>query len=220
MGDQLERLGVFQHQRCGNGRRQQRSRGRHAAIACGLARGMAQRGTAGRDLAGGHAPGGRCGADQHGAGAGTNPAQRFILQRCRHATARHLPAINGSIGEGLDNFDLLPIDIKLFGDQHRDRCLDALADFGIVRSDDDAVVGGDRHPGVHCTARRRVGGGTVQPYPEPAAGNGAGKQKAATVERNRHAFAACLMAARCADRWRSGRDCRSSPRRSGHDRER
>ena len=88
-------------------------------------------------------------------------------------TAGALVAIELRIDVGLLDHDMLPVGIELFGDDHGEGCLDALADLRRLGIDRDGVVGRDADEGVH----RRVGaawrlgcvGGVAQVEPQQPA---------------------------------------------------
>src|SRR6185312_14336125 len=57
---------------------------------------------------------------------------------------------------GLFDVDVLPVDVELFGDQHWQHVLDALAKLGIFCHDGDGSVGGDLNIVDRCWRNLRL----------------------------------------------------------------
>ncbi len=101
-------------------------------------------------------PGVGGGGDQHLPAGGADAAQRVPVERGGEAAAGELGAILLGIVVRLLDPDVLPGNIQLLGDQHRQHGLDALADLRVLGDDGDDAVRGDLHIGVQ---RRQVAGG-------------------------------------------------------------
>ena len=101
-----------------------------------------------------HAPALRGGGHQHLPPGGADAAQRIVVERRRHAAARKLLAVFGCVERRLFDPHVLPVDVELLGDHHRQHRLDALADLGILRHDRHDAVGRDADEGVErsCSA--------------------------------------------------------------------
>ena len=104
------------------------------ATACG----MDDAAVAGGQFAGCHTPTRRRRTDQHGASHGTGTAQTFPVHGDGKRTAGELRAVGGGIDGRLLNANILPGGVHLFGDDHRQRRLHALADFGVLGEQQDA----------------------------------------------------------------------------------
>ena len=150
------------------------------------------------------------GADQHGAGHGADAAQVVPVHRRGQAAAGELAAVELGIVVGLLDADVLPVDVQLLGDHHRQRGLDALTDLRVLGHDGDDAVGRDAHIGVQRRAPAASAASALAAMREAehqAAADDGGLQEVAARGAGRvasghgaHAFTcwpeACLMAAR------------------------
>ena len=106
-----------------------------------------------------HVPGLRRRGHEHLPPRGADAAQGIVVERRRHAAAGELLAVFGGIKRRLLDPHVLPFDVELLGDHHRQHRLDALADLGILRHDGDDAIGRDADEGVErrgfaCVGRR------------------------------------------------------------------
>jgi hypothetical protein len=105
-----------------------------------------------------HSPGLRCGAEQQDARLRTSRAQ--LHPRVRHAVAGagDLAAIAlvdvGIADRRGDDADRADPDLKLLGDQHRQRGVHALAHLGAIHQHRDRIVPGYPQPRIELAARR------------------------------------------------------------------
>ena len=103
-----------------------------------------------------------CGYEHLAAGR-SYAAQRVPGLGSGRAAAGGLAAVGGFVEVGLFHADVLPVDVELFGDEHRQLGLDALAHFGSASFDGDGAVGGDFDEGGRLQVRLfgglGVGGG-------------------------------------------------------------
>jgi len=90
----------------------------------------------------------RRGHDEHRPGSCTSLPHRQPVRRRGAASTRTLPAVLLLVGQRLLDVDLLPVNVEFLGDKHRQHRLHALPDFGILGTDDDAVVGIDADEGI------------------------------------------------------------------------
>ena len=91
-----------------------------------------------------HVPGLRRSRDDHVAAGCADLAQRFPVGRRRVAAAGVLRAVLHLIEIRLLDADVFPVDVELFGDEHRQVRLHALADVRVLRHQRDDAVRGDR----------------------------------------------------------------------------
>ena len=106
-----------------------------------------------RELGFGHVPRRRGGRDQHLPRGRADLAHRRVVAGHRGAAAGRLRAVL-RIEIALLDLDGLPVDVELFSDQHRQRRLDALADFRILADDGDRAVTRDLDERVRHERRR------------------------------------------------------------------
>ena len=84
-----------------------------------------------------------------------------------------------TVGVGEDVADILPRNVKLFGDHHRHGGKGALPHLGLRGHDADDVVGVDREPGVDLDGRAmRAGFGRARPSIRPPAAEAVTLRKA------------------------------------------
>ena len=130
-------------------RRQHRRRRRQFTVAQQSVGGSVVHATRCRVALGlGYAPRLRGRRDQHLSAGCACPAQRVPVGRRRGAAPGPLSAVGRFIEIRLLDPDVLPIDIELLGDQHRQHRLDALADFRILGHDRQGIVGGETNESV------------------------------------------------------------------------
>ena len=80
-------------------------------------------------------------------------AQRIPGLGSGGAAAGGLAAVGGLVEVSLLHADALPVDVELFGDEHGQLGLDALAHFGSAGFDGDGAVGGDFDEGGRLQVR-------------------------------------------------------------------
>ena len=102
----------------------------------------------------GYLPGLCSRGDQHLTAGGANPPHGLPVVRGSAAATRALDAVL-RVEIGLLDFDVLPIDIQFFGDEHREHGLDALTDFRIPREQGDRPVGRDANKRIRLKWRVR-----------------------------------------------------------------
>ena len=94
----------------------------------------------GRELRQGNIQPFRGSRDQHRARRGTGLAQHVPVHRHGCGTAGGLPSIRRRVDRCLPHGDIVPGSIEFFDDYHRQRCLHALADLGILGVHQNAFV--------------------------------------------------------------------------------
>jgi hypothetical protein len=152
--EQAEVLLRLQRDARGVGHRQRRGDfGELAVGRAAVAGRMAHRARLRRQLGRRHVPVLRSRGDEHRARRRAGLAQRVVIHRDRQRAAGELRAVLGRIDDRLAHFDVLPIGVELFGDDHRQRRLDALADVGILRVQHDLPVGLDLHVRIRVERR-------------------------------------------------------------------
>ena len=105
------------------------------AVRAGVLHGAA----AGRELAHRHVPLRRGGVQHQEPPAGAHQPHVLVVARNRAAAAFDLPAVL-RVQVGLPDRDLGPVDVELVGDDLRQRRLDALSRFRVLRDDRERVV--------------------------------------------------------------------------------
>ncbi len=108
-----------------------------------------------------HVPAAGRGGDEHQAGGRAHPAQQVVVHRNRQRTAGELAAVLHRIDFGVFDANVLPGDIQLFGNDHREGCLDALADLGVLVDDERLAVRRDTDVRVERRRRSRPAAITV-----------------------------------------------------------
>ena len=115
-----------------------------------------------------HVPLLRRGLYEYRTGGGAGASHRDVVRYCRSAADTELPAIR-RIQITLHDGHLLPLHIKLFGDDHGQRRLDALPHLRVRRDDRDSSTRCDADKDVGCKIcnrresrrRRRFGDGDM-----------------------------------------------------------
>ena len=114
---------------------------------------------------------------EHLAAGRSYAAQRIPGLGSGGAAAGGLAAVGGLVEVSLLHADVLPVDVELFGDEHGQLGLDALAHFGSAGFDGDRAVGGDLDEGgrlqVALFGGLGAGGRDVETEGEASAGQGA-----------------------------------------------
>ena len=100
---------------------------------------------------------------------GASASQLFGVACCRRRPAR--PYFD-RVDVGLLDRDLLPVDVELLGDQHRQHRLDALADLGVLGDDRDRAVGVMRMNAFGASGGRRRRAGACACRASAARGRG------------------------------------------------
>ena len=95
-----------------------------------------------------HVPALRGRGHEHLPPGGADAAQRIVVERRRHASARELLPVLGLVERRLFDPHVLPFDVEFLGDHHRQHRLDALANLGILRHDRYDAVGRDVYESV------------------------------------------------------------------------
>jgi len=135
---------------------------------------------------GGYRPGDGGRGYQHLAAGRTYAAERVPGFRGGRASPGGLAAVGGLVEVGLFDVDVLPGDVELFGDEHGELGLDALAHFGSPSFDGDGAVGGDFDEGgglqVLLFGRLGVGLRDVETEGEGAGGERGYFEKGAAVQ--------------------------------------
>ena len=135
---------------------------------------------------GGDGPGDGGGGDEHLAAGRSYAAERLPGFGGGHASPGGLAAVGGFVEVGLFDAYVLPVDVKLFGDQHGEFGLDALAHLGSPGFDGDGSVGGDLDEGgrfqVLLRGRLRLGLRDVEAEGEGAGGESGNFEKGAAVQ--------------------------------------
>ncbi len=121
---QYYQLGVGQWQRGGGGR--QRPEAQLAAAGR-----VFDRAVGGAAFGGRHPPGLGGGLDQHGAGGRAEAVEIVVVGGRRGRAAGALAAVSG-VEVALDDAHVLPVHLEFLGNDHRQRGLDALADFRLL----------------------------------------------------------------------------------------
>ena len=128
---------------------------------------------------------GGCG-HQHLAAGCSYAAERLPGFGSGGASPGGLAAVGGLVEVGLFDAHVLPIDVELFGDEHGELGLDALAHFGSAGLDGDGAVRGDFDEGggfqVLLGGRLGVGLRDVETEGEGAGGEGGNFEKGAAVQ--------------------------------------
>ena len=136
-------------------------------------------------------PGLRGSGDEKLTACGTHAAQGIPVDGSSGAPAGALRSVKGFVQISLLNANILPIDVQFFRNEHRERSLDALADFGILGRDGNQTVGMDVNKGHGrkglVWSRRRLGQGTrnridVIAQQETAGSGGRNSKEGTTVE--------------------------------------
>ena len=171
----------------------------------------------------GHAPRLRRGGDHHRLARRPDTAQRFPVVRRRGAAAGRLPAVL-RVEIGLLDLHLLPLDVELLGDQHRQHRLDALPDLGVLRHDRHRAVGGDADERGREERRRRRRALLGQRHSErlevageqhPAARERRDAQESTTIHEQRiHSVACGVCGCRYSLRFHAASAAYSSPDRT------
>src|SRR5436190_9325734 len=110
----------------------------------------------------------------------TRASTRALRTIARRESAG-LVALHDSIGELLDA-DLIPANVELFGDEHRQRSAHALPDLAAARADDDGVVGMNAHERAERHEART--GGSIVNCRERELRQCERRQQAAAAERS------------------------------------
>ena len=138
-----------------------------------------------RALGEGNSPSCRSRGYEHLAAGRSYAAQRIPGLGSGGAAAGGLAAVGGLVEVSLLHTDVLPVDIELFGDEHGQLGLDALAHFGSAGFDGDGAVGGDFDEGgrlqVALFGGLGAGGRDVETEGEASAGQGADFQKRSAI---------------------------------------
>jgi hypothetical protein len=160
--------------------------GGQLSISEGFAGGLVQDAAGlGAALGEGNSPDCRSRGYEHLAAGRSYAAQRIPGLGSGGAAAGGLAAVGGLVEVSLLHADALPVDVELFGDEHGQLGLDALAHFGSAGLDGDGAVGGDFDEGGRLQVRLfgslGVGGRDVETEGEASAGQGADFQKGSAV---------------------------------------
>ena len=102
----------------------------------------------------GNLPTSRSSRYQHATRGGACATQRLPGAGHGGRTTGGLRAIASGVDDSLTNFDVLPIGIELFGDDHGQRRFDALADLGVGSEQDDSARRNVQIPVRHKVAGR------------------------------------------------------------------
>ena len=146
---QLDGFGAWQWQGGGSGGQF----GVTQAAAAGL---VVHRGIGGQTLASRYLPGLCRRLDQHGARGGSQAQEVVVVVRCRGGAAGALATVDW-VQITLHNAHVFPVDFQFFGNHHRQRGLDALADFRLLGNKRDHTLAGDADEGVRLEAAQRRG---------------------------------------------------------------
>ena len=152
----------------------------------------------GAALADRHVPGQRGGLNQHRARGCAQAMEIVVIGRRRSRATGALAAVD-RIQVALDDAHVFPIDFQLFGQHHRQRSLDALADFRLLGNQGDHAVRGDTdecighefgmvggHDRFGDFAAGAAGDVGIQPQHQAAAGCQRLAQEAAPRQRRRN----------------------------------
>ena len=200
--DDLVVFRSLQRDRCQVRRRQRRRRRRQFTIAQRPVGGSVLHATRrGAALGLGYPPRLRGCRDQHLSAGCASPAQWVPVGWRRGAAPGPLSAVGRLVEIRLLDPDVLPVDIELLCDQHRQHRLDALADLWILGHDRQATVCGEMDKAV-WHERGRPGGLAerlgerieIGGQDEPSAGHGTDAQKAAAIDTNGGSHTASLRA--------------------------
>ncbi len=141
-------LGILQDHAGGVGNRQRAGRCYQRAIAeAALARAVQHGAGTGHAFVGRHVPGQGRRLNQQGACGGAQAMKVVVVVGRRSGAPRALAAV-GRVQIALDDAHVLPIDFQLFGDDHGQGRLDALADFRLLGDERDHAAGRDPDEGV------------------------------------------------------------------------
>ena len=109
-----------------------------------------------------NAPGLCGGRNEHYASHGAHFAESIVLRIRRRASTCHLDAVNGVVIHSRHrsrlHANLAPIRLKFFRDQHRQRSVDSLPHFGMVRDHRNQIVASNVHESIQRNRlARRLG---------------------------------------------------------------
>ena len=161
MADEAVVFRVLHLQRLRIGHRHRGGLGREFAVGGGTLAGYVMHAARSRGAFGfGHIPSLRRRADQHLPALRAELPHGLPVDRRRGAAAGNLQTVLRRVQIALLDAHVLPISVELFGNQHGQHDLDALADLGILGDDSDDAIGrnGDKGSGQERNGRPELSG--------------------------------------------------------------